>query len=89
MLTDAVPATNGSPCSRTYMMFSHTIKGQMYNMELLSKFLAPAEQNISKEATRPPRLIDYELLTTEDGKRSVGFGWFAGGKSITVSWSKA
>jgi alpha-aminoadipic semialdehyde synthase len=27
-----------------------------------------------------PRLIDYELLTEEGGKRTVGFGWFAGGQ---------
>lgn len=27
-----------------------------------------------------PRLIDYELLVGEDGKRTVGFGWFAGGE---------
>ncbi|THH32666.1 hypothetical protein EUX98_g1482, partial [Antrodiella citrinella] len=40
-------------------------------MELLSKFLGPQE-------ALPPRLIDYELLTGEDGKRTVGFGWFAG-----------
>ncbi|KAH8105477.1 Saccharopine dehydrogenase-domain-containing protein [Cristinia sonorae] len=57
--------------SRTHLMFSHTVKGQMYNMELLSKFLGPPN-------TLPPRLVDYELLTGEDGKRSVGFGWFAG-----------
>jgi hypothetical protein len=25
-----------------------------------------------------PRLVDYELLLGEDGKRCVGFGWFAG-----------
>jgi len=25
------------------------------------------------------RLIDYEMLTDKDGKRTVGFGWFAGG----------
>lgn len=55
-------------------MFSHTIKGQLYNMELLSKFLA------SDSGAKPPaRLIDFELLTSEDGKRTVGFGWYAGG----------
>jgi alpha-aminoadipic semialdehyde synthase len=51
-------------------MFSHTVKGQPYNMPLLSRFLGPKDS---------ARLIDYELLT-EDGVRSVGFGWFAGGK---------
>lgn len=30
-----------------------------------------------------PRLIDYELLTNDaDGKRTVGFGWFAGGRGL-------
>lgn len=43
-------------------------------MELLSKFLA------SDSGAKPPaRLIDFELLTSEDGKRTVGFGWYAGG----------
>jgi len=31
-----------------------------------------------------PRLVDYELLLGEDGKRCVGFGWFAGGMSSVV-----
>ena len=56
---------------RKWMVFSHTHKGQHYNMELLSKFLGHG--NLS------PRLIDYELLTDEDGRRTVGFGWYAGG----------
>jgi alpha-aminoadipic semialdehyde synthase len=59
-------------------MFSHTIKGQPYNMGLLSKFL------ISPHMSDPhmlPRLIDYELLA-ENGKRSVAFGWFAGGQFL-------
>ncbi|KAF8574094.1 hypothetical protein K439DRAFT_1642441 [Ramaria rubella] len=58
---------------RTHLMFSHTGKGQPYNMPLLSKFLSP-EESI-------PRLIDYELLTDTplpSGKRVVAFGWFAG-----------
>lgn len=57
-------------------MFSHTHKGQEYNMELLSRFLAGS----SPEASRLlPTLIDWELLTDESGKRTVGFGWYAGG----------
>ena len=52
-------------------MFSHTTKGQPYNMPLLARFLN-AEPLSSQ-------LIDYELLTGADGKRTVGFGWFAGG----------
>ncbi|KAI0942460.1 hypothetical protein AcW1_003090 [Taiwanofungus camphoratus] len=70
-----------SPLPRTHMMFSHTIKGQSYNMELLSKFVsssAVAGCTDTNGSALLPRLIDYELLTSEDGKRTVGFGWFAG-----------
>ncbi|KAH7099522.1 Saccharopine dehydrogenase-domain-containing protein [Auriculariales sp. MPI-PUGE-AT-0066] len=54
---------------RTHVMFSHTIKGQPYNMGLLARFLR--EEN-------SPTLIDHELLTNDKGSRTVGFGWFAG-----------
>ncbi|KAL4076611.1 Saccharopine dehydrogenase-domain-containing protein [Scleroderma yunnanense] len=57
---------------RTHLMFSHTIKGQLYNMPLLSRFLSQDGSPLSSS------LIDYELLTGADGKRTVGFGWFAG-----------
>ncbi|CDO70674.1 hypothetical protein BN946_scf184761.g12 [Trametes cinnabarina] len=63
---------------RTHVMFSHTVKGQLYNMELLSKFLASENRSAPEGGTLLPRLIDYELLTGDDGKRTVGFGWFAG-----------
>ncbi|KAI0653120.1 Saccharopine dehydrogenase-domain-containing protein [Cubamyces menziesii] len=63
---------------RTQVMFSHTVKGQLYNMELLSKFLASENRSAPENGSLLPRLIDYELLTGEDGKRTVGFGWFAG-----------
>lgn len=85
MLTDAVPSANGSLRSRTHMMFSHTTKGQLYNMALLSKFLSPGGQNVHNSNIHAPRLIDYELLIAEDGKRCVGFGWFAGGESVSGS----
>lgn len=70
-------------------MFSHTTKGQAYNMGLLSKFLRKkdaiedgnGEIGVDVKKGLKPRLIDYELLVGEDGKRTVGFGWFAGGKS--------
>ncbi|GBE85762.1 predicted protein [Sparassis crispa] len=84
VLTDALPAPSVAPGAplqpRTHIMFSHTHKGQMYNMELLSKFVCPSVVG-DAAAPRPellPTLIDYELLTGEDGKRTVGFGWFAG-----------
>ncbi|MBR9921338.1 MAG: alanine dehydrogenase [Bacteroidetes bacterium] len=53
--------------NKTYFFFSHTIKEQAYNRDLL---LAILEKNI--------RLIDYEVLTNEKGKRLIAFGRFAG-----------
>ena len=53
--------------NRTHIMFSHTAKGQDYNRALLARF-----------TNTTARLIDYELLTDEDGKRVVAFGWYAG-----------
>ncbi|KAI6144926.1 Saccharopine dehydrogenase-domain-containing protein [Pisolithus tinctorius] len=70
----SAPQLSGMLTHRTHLMFSHTTKGQPYNMPLLSRFLG---ENDSQFPTLP-RLIDYELLTGSDGKRTVGFGWFAG-----------
>lgn len=63
-------------CARTHMMFSHTAKGQAYNIPLLSRFLADETHLLGDESL--PRLVDYEFLTDKSGKRTVGFGWFAG-----------
>ncbi len=52
---------------KTYVFFSHTIKGQKYNMPMLKKMMA-LECN----------LIDYENITDENGRRLVFFGKFAG-----------
>lgn len=52
---------------KTYFFFSHTIKKQPYNRELLRNIL---DKNI--------RLVDYERLTTDSGERVVAFGRFAG-----------
>jgi saccharopine dehydrogenase (NAD+, L-lysine forming) len=52
---------------KTYVFFSHTIKGQPYNMAMLQKIL-----------DRSCTLIDYEKITDENGKRLVFFGNFAG-----------
>lgn len=52
---------------KSYMFFSHTHKGQEHNMSLLNAIL---EKNI--------RLLDYELLTEDSGRRLVRFGQFAG-----------
>ncbi|KAH9916537.1 Saccharopine dehydrogenase-domain-containing protein [Fomitopsis serialis] len=86
VLNDPVPSPTRQTATlpltpRTHLMFSHTIKGQMYNMELLSKFVSASYMSGGTSTDQPgslPRLIDYELLTGEDGKRTVGFGWFAG-----------
>ncbi len=52
---------------KTYMFFSHTVKGQDYNMPLLQKLL-------DEKCT----LIDYERIADDKGKRLVFFGRFAG-----------
>ncbi|KAJ6619520.1 Saccharopine dehydrogenase-domain-containing protein [Mycena sp. CBHHK59/15] len=75
---------SGKMSARTHLMFSHTAKGQTYNTALLAKFLAP---HLTPDPLLP-RLIDYELLTNDtDGKRSVGFGWFAGVAGVLESLS--
>ena len=77
LTTPVVSPRTSKPVPRTHLMFSHTIKGQHYNMQLLSKFLAAPSR---PDPHLLPRLIDYELLTDDAGKRTVGFGWFAGGQ---------
>ena len=52
---------------KTYMIFSHTIKKQHHNKKLLRAIL---EKRI--------RLIDYECLKDEHGKRIIAFGRWAG-----------
>ncbi len=52
---------------KTYMFFSHTIKEQAYNRDMLRAIL---ENNI--------RLIDHELITDSRGRRLIGFGHYAG-----------
>ena len=52
---------------KTYIFFSHTIKGQSYNMPLLRRLMELGCQ-----------LIDYEKMTDENGKRLVFFGKYAG-----------
>ena len=57
-------------------MFSHTAKGQQYNTPLLERFIKDLQADSNKKYRR---LIDYELLTDGDGKRTIGFGYHAGG----------
>ena len=52
---------------KTYLFFSHTIKQQPHNRQLLRTIL---QKNI--------RLIDYETLVWDAGNRIIGFGRFAG-----------
>ncbi|KQC15162.1 MAG: hypothetical protein APR63_04290 [Desulfuromonas sp. SDB] len=52
---------------KVYLFFSHTIKGQSYNMPMLKKIL-------SKKIT----LIDYELISNTKGQRLIFFGHYAG-----------
>ena len=52
---------------KTHFFFSHTIKKQEYNRDLLRAIL-------EKQVT----LIDWETLTNENGKRIIAFGRWAG-----------
>lgn len=61
---------------KTYLFFSHTIKGQKYNMPLLQKILDSGST-----------LIDYEKITDEKGRRLVYFGRYAGDAgAINILW---
>ncbi|MFN5416315.1 MAG: NAD(P)-dependent oxidoreductase [Flavobacteriia bacterium] len=53
--------------NKKFMFFSHTIKKQPYNRDLLRAVL---EKKI--------QLIDYEVLKNRIGKRLIGFGRYAG-----------
>lgn len=61
----------------TYIFFSHTVKGQSYNMPLLKNMM---ESGIN--------LIDYERIVDEKGRRLIFFGRFAGlAGMINSLWS--
>ena len=63
--------------NKTYLFFSHTIKGQDYNMPLLKRMI---EKKIN--------LIEYEKIADESGKRLIFFGRFAGlAGMINSFWS--
>ncbi len=59
--------SNNLIADKTYFFFSHTIKKQDYNRELLKNIIS---LNI--------RMIDYEVLKFKNGKRILGFGRYAG-----------
>ena len=52
---------------KTYFFFSHTIKGQPYNMPMLKRMMETGCQ-----------LIEYEKITDDQGRRLVLFGRHAG-----------
>ncbi|MBS3777830.1 MAG: hypothetical protein KGY50_00890 [Candidatus Thermoplasmatota archaeon] len=52
---------------KTYIFFSHTIKGQSYNMPMLRKMM---QLNCT--------LIDYERIVDENNRRLIFFGRYAG-----------
>ena len=52
---------------KMYFFFSHTIKKQPYNRNLLAEVVRKGIQ-----------LVDYEVLTDKNGMRIIGFGRFAG-----------
>lgn len=59
---------------KPHLFFSHTIKGQDYNMPLLQYFL-------DTEST----LLDYEKIVDANGRRLVFFGKFAGNAGMVDS----
>jgi len=62
---------------KTYVFFSHVIKGQEYNMPMLKALI-----------NRKCQLIDYEKIANEEGKRLIFFGRFAGlAGMINSLWS--
>jgi len=63
--------------NKTYVFFSHTIKGQEYNMPLLQNMI---DHKIN--------LFEYEKITNEKGQRLIFFGHFAGlAGMINSLWS--
>ncbi len=56
---------------KTYLFFSHTIKGQSYNMPSLKKMM-----------DLKTNLIDYERIINENNQRLISFGNYADRKSV-------
>jgi len=62
---------------KTYIFFSHVIKGQEYNMPMLKKMME-----------LKCNLIEYERISDDQGKRLIFFGKFAGlAGMINSLWS--
>ena len=63
--------------AKTYVFFSHVIKGQKYNMPMLRRMIE-----------LKCNLIDYEKIIDEQGKRMIFFGRYAGlAGMINSLWS--
>jgi alpha-aminoadipic semialdehyde synthase len=63
--------------SKPYIFFSHTIKGQSYNMAMLKRLVELKDT-----------LIDYEKIVDDNGQRLVFFGRFAGiAGTIDTFWA--
>ncbi len=62
---------------KTYIFFSHTIKGQPYNMPLLKQMMA-----------KKVNLVEYERIVNDRDQRLIFFGRFAGlAGMINSLWS--
>ena len=62
---------------KTYIFFSHVIKGQAYNMPMLKRMME-----------KKCNLIDYEKITDDNGRRLIFFGYYAGlAGMINSLWS--
>jgi saccharopine dehydrogenase (NAD+, L-lysine forming) len=62
---------------KTYVFFSHVVKGQSYNMPMLRKMM---EKRVN--------LIEYEKIENDQGQRLIFFGRFAGlAGMINSLWS--
>ncbi|MFX0124577.1 MAG: hypothetical protein ACFFAE_13175, partial [Candidatus Hodarchaeota archaeon] len=71
-----LPVIEAQDSPKTYVFFSHTIKGQKHNMPMLKKIM-------EKKAT----LIDYEKVVNEKGFRLIFFGNWAGlAGMIEILW---
>lgn len=62
---------------KTYIIFSHVIKGQAHNMPMLKKFMK-----------KKCNLIDYECIVDDNNKRLIFFGHYAGlAGTINTLWA--
>ena len=69
--------TNFFEPEKTYVFFSHVVKGQPYNMPMLKRMIE-----------LKCNLIDYEKIIDEQGKRLIFFGRYAGlAGMINTIWS--